>query len=189
MLKQSTSAIRGPVLLVDDEPYIVEMLASEMQERGIEFLSTSNGNDALEMIEKKNPSVIVSDYKMPGLNGIELLKYLRNLGSHAPVIWITGNADDETRKEAWKLGAFHLFRKPFDPGEVASEIVKALRIGPDLWEGIQPTFSTEALVDLQFQKVLIEIDNMLYRKVKEHCLKNSISLNGFIINLLTEHTK
>lgn len=184
-----TSKTDQSVLLVDDEPYIVEMLTTEMADRGIKFHTATNGTAALALIESEKPSVIVSDYKMPGLNGVELLRFLRNMDYTAPVIWITGNADDETRTEAWKLGVYHLFQKPFDPDEVANEIVRALEIGPKLWQELQPTFFTQRAMGKTHQKILLELEKSLYEKCKEHCLQNSISLNSFISQLIEKSVK
>jgi DNA-binding NtrC family response regulator len=175
MEKATTIANGRCVLIIDDEPMCVEMLSTEMQDLNIDFLVANNGNDALAIIENKNPAVIISDYKMPGLNGIELLRYLRNLNINTPVIWMTGNADDETMKEAWKLGVFHLFQKPFDPGEVANEIVSALKVEPETWLNIKPTFLTESYINKYVEKLQIEIEKDLYLKVKEECLKELLT--------------
>ncbi len=177
------------VLLIDDEPYVLEMLATEMKERGIEYRCASDGNEALALIEKERPAVIVSDYKMPGLNGIELLRFLRNLKTNVPVIWVTGNADDETMREAWRLGVYHLFQKPFEPEEIADEVANALQITPELWLRLQPKFLTEAYVDKHIQKIQLELDKNLYQALKEHCLKKSISLNSYINDLLRTSLK
>ncbi len=126
---------------------------------------------------------------MPGLNGVEFLRFLRNLNVSVPVIWITGNADEETMKEAWRLGVFHLFQKPFDPEEVANEILNALKVDPELWVRLQPKFLTEAYVDKHFQKIQVELEKDLYQKVKEFCLKNSISLNNFVSDALRKAMK
>ncbi|MGZ3794414.1 MAG: response regulator, partial [Bdellovibrio sp.] len=168
---------------------VIEMLATELKEHGIDFLSATDGNTALALIEKEKPSVIVSDYKMPGLNGIELLRFLRNLNITVPVIWITGNADNETMSDAWKLGVFHVFQKPFDPEEVIKEVLKALVVSPDFWLEFKPTFLNEAFMNKHFKRVQIDIEKDLYQEIKQRCLKDSISLNNFINNLLREKVK
>lgn len=189
MSEKSNSKISNRVLLIDDEPYIIEILSQEMKERGIECLRASNGLMALSLIEKEKPAVIVSDYKMPGLNGIELLQHLRNLQINIPVIWITGNADEQVMSEAWKLGIYHLFQKPFDPEEVANEAFSALNIDPELWARLQPKLITEAYIDKHVQKLQVELDKEVYQKLKEKCVNKSVSINLFINNLLREAVK
>ena len=177
------------VLLIDDEPDIVEMLSNEMKERNIPCLGASDGRMALEMIEQHKPAVIVSDYKMPGLNGIELLQFLRNLGNRAPVIWITGYADAQTASQAWSMGIFHLFEKPVDPRIVGNEVEKALSITPEQMLSFKPTYLTDALREKHFQKLQIEIDKELYEKAKKHCLDKSMSMNKFILDLISKAVK
>lgn len=174
----------GVVLLVDDEVEITEMLGEEMQRRNIPFIVADNGKLALELIESKKPRVIVSDYKMPGLNGIELLQYLRNLKSQIPVIWVTGYADSETARRAWEMGVFHLFEKPVDIREVGLEVEKALSITPESMVSFQPTYLTDVMREKHFQKVQIEIDKALYEKVRTRCLENAISINSYVLQLL-----
>lgn len=172
------------VLLIDDEPYVIEILAAELKDRSIDFISAMDGATALALIEKEKPSVIVSDYKMPGLDGIELLRFLRNLQINTPVIWMTGNADDKTMSDAWRLGVYHLFQKPFDPEMVANEISKALSETPEFWLEFKPNYLTEKMMDRFAKKIQIDVEMDIYEGVKRHCLNNSISFNTFINNLL-----
>jgi CheY-like chemotaxis protein len=176
-------------MIIDDEVYNVEMIVSEMKDRGIDYVAVFDGKDAFSMIEKEKPAVIVSDYKMPGLDGIELLRFLRNINYTAPVIWMTGNADDEIKKEAWKLGVYNIHNKPFDPELVAQDIANALEIEADYWLTNKPKFLTEKLLEKHFQKLNIELENELYQKVKTHCIENHLSLNTFISNLLNNALK
>lgn len=184
--KQMTSS---HVLLIDDEPYIIELLASEMKDREIKFLCATDGNAAFKLIEQEKPAVIVTDHKMPGLSGMELLRFLRNLKINVPMIWITGNADEETMRQAWMFGVYNIFQKPFNPEVVADEISNALAIGQDAWLHMQPKFITETLLDKYIQRIQLEIDKDLYQAVKERCLENAVSLNIFINNLLREAVK
>ena len=174
------------VLIIDDEVDIVEMLVSEMKKRGISSLGASDGRSALQIIEQNKPAVIVSDYKMPGLDGIELLHFLRNLGNHAPVIWVTGYADAETARKAWGLGVFHLFEKPADLRVLGNEVEKALSITPERILNFKPNYLTDSLREKHFQKIMIEMDQALYEKAKQLCLNNSMSLNSLVIELISK---
>ena len=172
------------VLLVDDEPYIIEMLQKEMTKLGLRFFIASDGKTALSLVEKERPAVIISDYKMPGLNGMELLEFLRNLNIQSPVIWITGNADDVVISQAWKKGIFHLFDKPFDPEQVAKEVLNALDFSDEERLHRRPSFLTESFLEKHVQKLSVEIEKELYEKLREQCLKNSVSINKLITDLV-----
>ncbi len=184
MQEQNTESRACQVLLIDDEPGIIEILELELKGRNISYLSASDGKTALELIEQCNPAVIVSDYKMPGLDGMELLHFLRNLGNPAPVIWITAYADAKTAKEAWSLGVFHLFPKPVDPKDVGIEVEKALNVTSNDSLNLQTPYLTETLRKIHFQKLQIEIDRPLYERAKQHCLERSLSINSFILELI-----
>jgi CheY-like chemotaxis protein len=189
MSEKAVNGKNNSVLLIDDEPYILEILSSELTLLGIKHLTASNGVTALELIEKEKPAVIVTDYKMPGLDGIQLLQFLRNLNINVPVICITGNADEETVREAWRLGVFHLFQKPFDAEAVAKKINQALKIEPELWLQLAPNFLLEVSVNKNFQKLTIEMEKDLYNLIKERCIREAISFNGFVNNLLRQAVK
>lgn len=176
----------GKVLLIDDEPYIIEFLGDELNERGVPFIQASDGKTALELIESERPSVIVSDYKMPGLDGLKLLQFMRNLGTPAPVIWITGNADEAVMTDAWRLGVFHLFEKPFDTKTVVNEIVKAMRLPREDWLHWRPGFLSEAFFAKRFKKLQIELEAEAYECLKDYCLTNGISLNQAICEALRQ---
>jgi DNA-binding response OmpR family regulator len=174
------------VLLIDDEPYMVEILVDEMNQAQIPCITASDGKKALELIESEKPSLIVSDFQMPGLNGIELLQYLRALGIGSPVIWITGNANEKIIKEAWRLGVFHIFEKPFDARDVSAEIIKALRISSDLWLTLKPKYLTDAFVSKHYAKIQIDLDKSTLDILKQRCLDDSQSINSFVNSALRE---
>jgi DNA-binding NtrC family response regulator len=150
MEKMQTAAEKKEprVLIIDDEPYVTEMLVAELEERKIFTVTSGNGTSAFSLIEKERPDLIISDHRMPGLSGIELLSFLRSLRSEIPVIWITGNADDETMREAWRLGVYHLFQKPFNPEEVANEVSRVLKLDPEMRRSLHPRGPVPVLVEI-----------------------------------------
>jgi len=123
---------------------------------------------------------------MPGLNGIELLQYLRALGIGSPVIWITGNASEKILKEAWLLGVFHIFEKPFDARDVSAEIIKALRISSDLWLTLKPKYLSDDFVSKHYAKLQVELDKSTLDALKQRCLDESQSINSFVNCALRE---
>ena len=115
-------------LVVDDEFHIVQVVAIKLRNNGYEVLTADNGNDAYKLACQHNPDVIVTDYQMPGMTGIELIEKLRQNEDTAetPVLMLTarGFAIDPQQKEDLKVAA--CLSKPFSPREVLQSIEEVL---------------------------------------------------------------
>ncbi len=102
------------ILIVDDELIIRTTLREILEYENYEVEEVEDAKKALEIIEKQEFKVILSDIKMPGMNGIEFLEELQKKGNDTPVIMITGHGDIDTAVEALKKGAFDFIQKPLD---------------------------------------------------------------------------
>ncbi|MCP4372373.1 MAG: sigma-54-dependent Fis family transcriptional regulator, partial [Deltaproteobacteria bacterium] len=100
------------VLIVDDEPSILQSLGGLLSDEGFEIITASNGYEALKIIDKESPDLILLDIWMPGIDGIETLKEIKKDNPYIQVIIITGHGNIETAVKATKLGAFDLIEKP-----------------------------------------------------------------------------
>jgi DNA-binding NtrC family response regulator len=101
------------VLIVDDEPAIRRALGRVLSARGFEVHTAENGADGLEKISAIQPDVALVDMRMPVMEGLELLRRVKEQGSDVEVIMMTAHADMETAVSAVKLGAYHFLTKPF----------------------------------------------------------------------------
>lgn len=112
------------VLVVDDEMHIVHVVAIKLRNNGYEVVTASNGAEAFEMACEEKPDIVVTDYQMPVMTGLELVEKLR--GSEAmrdvPVILLTARnfAIDDRQKE--DLGISQCLSKPFSPKELLENI-------------------------------------------------------------------
>ncbi|MEX0802849.1 MAG: sigma-54 dependent transcriptional regulator [Candidatus Binatia bacterium] len=114
------------ILLVDDEPFNLDLLEQELAEQGHSIATCANGEDALEKIPTFQPDLILLDYMMPGMNGLEVLKEIRRKGLDTPVVMITAHGTIERAVETMKAGADDFITKPFDPDHLAIVVKKAL---------------------------------------------------------------
>lgn len=116
------------VLVVDDEWKIRDVLSQFLTEKGYEVILASNGEEAIELAEKENPDVILLDVKMPGIDGIETCRRLKQEEKtrSVPVIMITAFQDREI--EAYLEGADDFVVKPFNMVEISYRIESMLRI-------------------------------------------------------------
>ena len=104
---------RGRILVIDDEPEIVDAITEYFGDAGYEVRGALSGGDGLMLAEIAPPSVVLLDLRMPGLSGIEVLERLQARWSRLPVIIVTGSHDIPTAKSLSRRGAFDVVRKPF----------------------------------------------------------------------------
>ena len=111
------------VAIIDDERDMRLSISQWLSLSGYEPESFASAEDALASINSNYPGVVISDIKMPGMDGIKLLKRLMGLDSQLPVILITGHGDVPMAVEAMRLGAFDFLEKPFEPEDL-SQLIK-----------------------------------------------------------------
>ena len=114
------------VLIIDDEADICEMLSHVLNQAGFITYTAHDGNTGLEIFNKKLPSVVILDLRMPGMNGMDVLKQIKHTGSETPVIIITAHGQIQSAVEAIKHGAYNYFNKPFNNEEIVLTVEKAL---------------------------------------------------------------
>jgi len=113
------------VLLVDDEVEFVETLAERLRARGLEVDFATNGEEGLRMAGEKAFHAVVLDFAMPGMDGIETLKALREQNPDIQVMLLTGQATIKAAVEATRLGAVDVLEKPTDVETLLEKIRNA----------------------------------------------------------------
>ncbi len=121
-----TSAMSEKILIVDDEPSNRNILGQELTHEGYSVLAASDGREALRKVESSRPDLIILDYMMPDLSGLEVLKELRKRENDTPVVMITAYGTMERAVEAMKEGAYDFITRPFEPDHIALVVRKAL---------------------------------------------------------------
>ena len=114
------------LLVVDDEPGMREFLEIMLRKEEYNVKVASNGEEAIDMLQKETFDLAIVDIQMPGINGIEVLKNTREHHPNTTVIMITAFASHESAIEAMKLGAYDYITKPFKIDEIKLVISKAL---------------------------------------------------------------
>jgi len=111
---------RPKILVVDDEAIVRESLHDWLSDGGYQVFTAENGFQAVEIIEKEEPGIVIADLVMPGMDGIELMKRARERLPHIQVIIITAYGSIPTAIAAMKEGAYDYIEKPFCPERVES---------------------------------------------------------------------
>lgn len=114
------------ILVVDDEPNYLIVLSELLRDEGYEVFTADSGISGLNIARKTDLDMVISDMKMPGMDGIELLAKLKEFNQHLPVILITAYAEVEKAVEAMHLGAFTYLAKPFSNEQLLASVNKAV---------------------------------------------------------------
>jgi DNA-binding NtrC family response regulator len=115
------------VLVVDDRPEMSEMIAEDLSQRGYEGVAVSSGATAIRMLRTERVDALVTDLRMPEVDGLTLLRTSRSLDPSRPVILMTAYPGVEGVLEATELGVLHTIMKPFRLDVLARLVAEALR--------------------------------------------------------------
>ena len=102
------------ILVVDDEPDAVELLQEFLTAKGYEVITAADGEEALRKVKEDRPHLILLDVRMPKMNGLEVLRRVRQIDHEIGIIMVTAVSEEETGRQALELGAFDYITKPLD---------------------------------------------------------------------------
>ncbi len=116
------------ILVVDDEPAILEMLSRSLGDEGYRVLAVDRGEEAVDKVREEEPEVVLLDIRMPGMDGIETLSQIREFDKESSIIILTAYGSMDTVVEAMKLGAYDYITKPLDLEKLKSLIKGTLEV-------------------------------------------------------------
>ncbi len=114
------------ILLVDDDERLRRAAGKVLTAEGYRVVSAASGREALEQLKQAAVALVISDLRLPDLDGIALLKQARELVPEAEVVMITGHGSVEKAVEAMRLGAYDFIQKPLDSAALLKTVAKAL---------------------------------------------------------------
>lgn len=118
--------MEGRLLIVDDEPGMRDLLAWELENAGLEVTAVGSGNEALERLRLAEFDVVISDVRMPGMSGLDVLRAIHELSPGTETIVMTAYAALETAVECVRGGAFDFLQKPFEVDSLLTTVARAL---------------------------------------------------------------
>lgn len=121
--------MKSKLLIVEDEKNMIWALGNALKSEHYQLEFISRGDDALALVKKEMPALVLLDIKLPGMNGIDVLKEIREIDATVPVIMMTAHGTLETAIQALKLGATDYLSKPFDLEELRIIVSKSLTYG------------------------------------------------------------
>ena len=152
------------VLVVDDEVGIRESIKRILGRQGFDVITASNGEDAFKIIRKQDIDLLITDIRMAGMDGVDLLKVCKSVSPTTEVIMITGYASVDTAVETMKLGAYDYITKPFKKAELLKAVNKAIEK------------QTLSLDNIQLKKKLEELDKGMLVGVSSPKMREVIDL-------------
>ena len=117
---------QGRILLVDDEPSLRRVITRSLLRAGFDVTEASDGLVALELARARQVDAVISDVRMPGMNGLELLDRLRRELPSLPVVLVSASTELEGRRHALALGAFDFLRKPLELRKLHEAALRAV---------------------------------------------------------------
>ncbi|HWC33793.1 MAG TPA: response regulator transcription factor [Mycobacteriales bacterium] len=127
MAQAAESSAEARLLVVDDEPNIVELLSASLRFAGFDVATAADGQQALALVESFRPDLVVLDVMMPGIDGFEVVRRMRERQHHTPVLFLTARDATEDKIAGLTLGGDDYITKPFSLEEVVARIRAVLR--------------------------------------------------------------
>lgn len=135
MTNKQNQQARQTILVVDDDPDILRLMSMRLRAAGYETIAVGNGEAALAHIALNNPGLVISDLRMPGMDGMTLFKAIQATRPQLPVIIVTAHGSEAEALNAIQRGVYAFMTKPFDHKHLLQQIESALRKFP------QPAFA------------------------------------------------
>ncbi len=145
-----------PVLVVDDDPKIVELVRAYLDRAGYKVIAAGNGEEALRRVGEANPCLIVLDVMLPGVDGLVLTRHLRDTSQNVPILMMSARGRVDDRIQGLVEGADDYMAKPFSPAELVVRVNTLLRRSDP---GAVPTATLKhgrLTVDLDRHEVRVE---------------------------------
>lgn len=114
------------VLVIDDDPDILALVTTLLDQEGYRVYSAASGEECISIFNEEHPEVVLIDFMLPGMNGLEIIRLIRRIDMEVPAIAITGQGNEKLAVDIMKAGAFDYLSKPFEGNELLSSVRRAL---------------------------------------------------------------
>lgn len=169
------------VLLIEDEPNIVQLLRYNLQQEGYRVISIGNGEDGLRLAEQERPALIVLDLLLPRLSGLEVCRQLKRNAAlrPIPILMLTAKASETDKVTGLELGADDYVTKPFSPRELVARVRAILRRR----EALAPTVRCGALeADWERHRIAIKGHPVQLTPKEFELLKTFLTARGRVLS-------
>lgn len=170
------------ILVVDDEPNIVQLVSMYLARENYQVLSAGDGQEALDVIRNQKPDLVVLDVMLPLVDGLDVCRRLRGEGNNVPIIMVTARDDDIDKILGLELGADDYLTKPFNPRELIARVRAVLRRdASDKVEIQKPLRVADLEVDLAGRVVKIEDEPIELRTQEFEVIRVLVENKGIVL--------
>jgi DNA-binding response OmpR family regulator len=136
------------LLIIEDEPELVRVLRSYLEQAGYSVLSALRGDTGLSLWEDKHPDLVILDLNLPGMDGLDVARHIRHKETHrTPIIMLTARADETDQLIGLELGADDYIPKPFSPRIVVARVKALLRRSDTPLATVKPLQIADLIID------------------------------------------
>lgn len=183
-LKKASNHHKPKILIVDDEPDIQEILEMYLEDLNADIIKADDGQSGLKQVHESNPDIILSDLRMPHMNGIEFIEQVREFNKNIPVLFISGAADREDIISFIKLGALNFIEKPVSREILLTQVRNGLYI-----KMVRENFNMMTMHNFQVHMIahqLFRVKNENTRSSLEKQLKTKLDQISELNNRILE---
>jgi DNA-binding NarL/FixJ family response regulator len=195
MSKETSVGEHKRLLLIDDDPNLILLVKDYLEFRGYEVVTAENGQEALEVLEKDTPDMIICDVMMPQMDGYSLVEHVRKnpRTSWIPVLFLSAKGQSQDRVKGLNTGADVYMVKPFEPEELVAQVESSLKQasrliqrqdkGADAAPKIQVPFDVE-LTPTELRVVQFVARGMANREIAEELNVSQRTIESHVSNML-----
>jgi YesN/AraC family two-component response regulator len=176
--------LKPNLLIVDDEPEIREAIGFFAQ-NDFQIHEAANGLEALKRISEFPIDIIISDYNMPKMDGLELLKLLNESDQCIPVIWLTGRGSSELCRSTWGLGVYDYLEKPFK----SHDLLVCLTGGLNSKKALSEVRNSRLISKKLFEEPKILLGVQTFKQFQDICIAQGLSVSTMLTRLMEEQIK
>ncbi len=195
-MKDTNTGTQKKLLLIDDDPNLILLVKDYLEFRGYEVVTAENGREALEVLEKQTPDMIICDVMMPEMDGYSLVSAIRSdpKTSWIPVLFLSAKGQSQDRVKGLNIGADVYMVKPFEPEELVAQVESSLKQASRLIQHkdskggessprIQVPFDVE-LTPTELRVVQFVARGMANREIAEELNVSQRTIESHVSNML-----
>ena len=196
-MKDNSSSDNKRLLLIDDDPNLILLVKDYLEFRGYEVMTAENGREALDMLEKDTPDMIICDVMMPEMDGYSLVEHVRKDSrmNWIPVLFLSAKGQSQDRVKGLSTGADVYMVKPFEPEELVAQVESSLKAasrlishqsakpGVDAANKIQVPFNVE-LTPTELKVVQFVARGMANREIAGELNVSQRTIESHVSNML-----
>ncbi len=171
------------LLVIEDDAEYADFLKETLAQHFMSVTVCYCGSEVFSKIESVTPDVILSDYKMPGLDGLELARFLRDRRIWTPLVWLTGWGSKEVVRDAWRAGVFEVLEKPTPTATLLETLQRALEYGR---EGLKAPRPQITLKD-SFVKLQLSLPREVYDELEKESITEGMAPSSLAKTILRDY--